>query len=98
MTTACLKPALAALMLVVMLWPPPSHAKEPGYSDADSHPLKVVYYLLQPVGKLLELAVFRPVHWVGSRLSPEPGTAMTRPRGCREAGRRPHRYCSSTVP
>lgn len=33
-----------------------------GYSDADSHPLRIVSYALHPVGYTLEWLISRPIH------------------------------------
>ncbi|HIF64257.1 MAG TPA: hypothetical protein EYG16_05230 [Deltaproteobacteria bacterium] len=71
---------LAALLLSAPLLPAlsPMHAmagsssSEAGaYEDADSQPLKVVYYLVYPVGKLIELLVFKPIQFVGSWMTGE---------------------------
>ena len=93
------RPAVVALLTVLLLSAPllpalsPMHAMagssspEAGaYEDTDSQPLKVVYYLVYPVGKLLELLVFRPIQFVGSwmtgeREEPDPaGTNRVGPR------------------
>jgi hypothetical protein len=42
------------------------------YRDAESHPFRVVSYLLNPVGVALEWAIFRPLHWAVSRPSTAP--------------------------
>ena len=66
----------------------------PRYDDTDSEPLKVGYMLLYPVGKLIELVVFRPIHAVASVTMPNPDD----PRGDdgirRCSGFRPRRDCS----
>src|SRR5579872_7310898 len=36
------------------------------YTDEDSHPLRIVAYLLAPIGFLLEWTVARPLHYVAS--------------------------------
>ena len=78
------RPAVVALLTALLLSAPllpalsPTHAmaesnsSETGaYEDTDSHPLKVVYYLVYPVGKLLELLVFKPIQFVGSWMTGE---------------------------
>lgn len=42
------------------------------YSDSESHPFRVIAYLLSPVGVALEWAIFRPLHWAVSRPSTAP--------------------------
>lgn len=34
------------------------------YDDSQAHPLRVVAYLVHPVGYALEWVVFRPFHWM----------------------------------
>lgn len=41
------------------------------YADSESHPFRVLAYLLNPVGVALEWVIFRPLHWVVS----QPNTA-----------------------
>jgi hypothetical protein len=36
------------------------------YTDEDSHPLRIVAYILAPIGFLLEWGVARPLHYVAS--------------------------------
>lgn len=89
------KPAVVALLTLLLLSAPllpalsPTHAvagsgsSEAGaYEDSDSQPLRVVYYLVYPVGKLLELLVFKPIQFVGSwmtgeREEPDPVSTKT---------------------
>ena len=45
----------------------PLAASADDYDDEKSgHPLRVVAYVLYPVGFLIDTLIFRPVHWVGS--------------------------------
>jgi hypothetical protein len=30
------------------------------------HPVRILAYVLHPVGVILDLAIFRPAHWIGS--------------------------------
>lgn len=80
--SASLLPALSPVDAVAG-----SSSSETGaYEDTDSQPLKVVYYLVYPVSKLLELLVFKPIQFVGSwmtgeREEPDPiGTKTVGPR------------------
>ncbi len=37
------------------------------YDDERSgHPLRIVAYLVHPIGVILDYLIFRPFHWVGS--------------------------------
>jgi len=51
----------------------PARALEarPFNRDYDDHPLQLVRYVLYPLGALVEYTVFRPAHYLGSRLIPE---------------------------
>lgn len=31
------------------------------------HPVRIIAYALHPVGVVLDLLIFRPAHWIGSR-------------------------------
>jgi hypothetical protein len=41
------------------------------YEDSQSHPLRVLAYLVHPFGYALEWAIFRPFHWVVSQPNTE---------------------------
>ncbi len=57
---------LSALVLTLALLAP-TVAVADEYDDSRSgHPLRVAAYLLHPVGVLLDYAIFRPAHWIGS--------------------------------
>lgn len=34
------------------------------YDDSQSSPLRIIAYIVHPVGYALEWAIFRPIHWV----------------------------------
>jgi hypothetical protein len=42
------------------------------YRDDESHPFRVLAYLVNPIGVGLEWAIFRPLHWAVSRPSTAP--------------------------
>jgi len=50
--------------------PPPPAAevsRMAGYEpDRAGHPLRVVAYVVHPVGVILDYAIFRPAYWIGS--------------------------------
>ena len=64
-----MKRSIAALSLVALLalsgsaWAVPNDE----YDDSQSYPLRVVAYLVSPIGVALEYVLFRPMHWVVSR-------------------------------
>ena len=35
-------------------------------SDHSGHPLRIIAYVLHPVGVILDTLIFRPVHWIAS--------------------------------
>jgi hypothetical protein len=43
--------------------PPPTPPYEPLRAG---HPLRIVAYVLHPVGVILDYAIFRPAYWLGS--------------------------------
>ena len=53
---------LAALMLAGAA---PLHAEDYDPQEA-GHPVRILAYVLHPVGYLLDRLIFRPAHWVGS--------------------------------
>ncbi|MGD9764355.1 MAG: hypothetical protein AB7V27_11620 [Candidatus Binatia bacterium] len=69
-----MKRLVAALMVASMLSFGPAAARgadrypdEDKYEDAFSHPLRLAYYIIHPVGYTLEWLVMRPLHFVFSR-------------------------------
>jgi hypothetical protein len=61
------KRLLAVLMVVFALSAPGvASAAEPvdAYDDSQSHPFRIIGYIVHPVGYALEWAIFRPIHWV----------------------------------
>lgn len=58
---------LVCLVLALALFAqaPPASADEYDPQRA-GHPLRIIAYGLHPVGVVLDLLVFRPVHWIGS--------------------------------
>jgi hypothetical protein len=64
---ASLRRSLAALSLLACL----AFAAAPATADEydahrAGHPLRVVAYVLHPIGVGLDYLLFRPAHWVGS--------------------------------
>jgi hypothetical protein len=57
--------ACSVLALAVMTLALPISADE--YDPQKSgHPLRILAYGVHPVGVVLDLLIFRPVHWIGS--------------------------------
>lgn len=54
------------LLLGASLVASPATADRYDSSDA-GHPLRIVAYVLHPVGVILDYLIFRPAHWLGSR-------------------------------
>lgn len=58
--------ALVALLVVAMS--APALADRAGYdSEKAGHPVKIAYYVLYPVGFIIDVLVLRPAHWLGQR-------------------------------
>jgi len=63
--------AVAALALLAVASPAAAEEYDETYSG---HPLRVVAYVLHPVGVILDTLIFRPFHWIGSH---EPFKTLT---------------------
>ncbi|MEE3329531.1 MAG: hypothetical protein VX246_01575 [Myxococcota bacterium] len=58
---------LVGLMVAVSLLSAPLAATADDYdSEKSGHPLRVIGYILYPVGLLIDTLIFRPAHWIGS--------------------------------
>ena len=55
--------SLAATALLLTASPIAADEYDPQYAG---HPLRVIAYAVHPVGVMLDLLIFRPVHWIGS--------------------------------
>ena len=55
--------AVAAFALLAAASPAAAEEYDETYSG---HPLRVVAYVLHPVGVILDTLIFRPFHWIGS--------------------------------
>ena len=63
-----LRRCLAALPLVALLALVAAPAAADEYDARRAgHPLRVVAYVLHPIGVALDYLLFRPAHWVGSQ-------------------------------
>ena len=63
----------AAVALAMLAVASPAASEE--YDDTYSgHPLRIIGYILHPVGVILNTLIFRPFHWVGSH---EPFKTLT---------------------
>ena len=43
----------------------PSSAEE-YHADRSGHPLRVLAYIVHPIGVILDTLIHRPLHWIGS--------------------------------
>jgi len=57
--------ALAMLVLAAALAAAPAARADEYDSQEAGHPLRVVAYVLHPVGVALDYLIFRPAHWLG---------------------------------
>jgi hypothetical protein len=67
--------ALVVLLAAVLAWPLVSYAEDQGgwqlhdpneYQQEDSHPVRIIGYLLSPVGFALEWGIARPLHYLAT--------------------------------
>ncbi len=57
---------LATVSLLAMLAVASPAAAEEYDETYTGHPLRVIAYVLHPVGVILDTLIFRPFHWIGS--------------------------------
>ena len=76
-----MKRLIVALTLITLMLSTPAFAAEPvdEYDDSQAHPLRVIAYLVNPVGYALEWILFRPIHYV-----------VAQPRFVKVFGHEPH--------
>ena len=55
--------AVAALTILAVASPAAAEEYDETYTG---HPLRVIAYVLHPVGVILDTLIFRPFHWIGS--------------------------------
>jgi hypothetical protein len=69
-----MKRVLAVIMLSVTLAlsAGPAAAVPDNYDDTQSHPLRIIAYLVYPIGFAAEWLIFRPFHYLVSRPDMEP--------------------------
>ena len=81
----------AAVLLSASLLIAPIARAETLYTDEDSDYLKVSSFFLEPVGRILEWVVFRPIHFVHHLIDPTDRPDGVDDRVCN--GLRPRRGC-----
>ena len=60
-----MRPLLAALVLAVLALGAPAEAPAHPHSSQDAgHPIRIAAHALYPVGWLLDVVIFRPLHWI----------------------------------
>jgi hypothetical protein len=64
----CLRRLLCTgfLSLALLVLAAPSGAADDYDSKEAGHPVRIVAYLLHPVGVILDTVIFRPAYWLGS--------------------------------
>ncbi len=67
--------AVAALTILAVASPAAAEEYDETYTG---HPLRVIAYVLHPVGVILDTLIFRPFHWIGSH---EPFKTLVGQRG-----------------
>jgi hypothetical protein len=84
--------SIAGMVLVLTLAAFPGAGRaETLYEDADSEYLKVASFFVEPVGRILEWVVFRPIHAVHHWITPAQTLDGRPAREC--TGLRPRRDC-----
>ena len=57
----------AALLVALVLSGTGPAAAESYDSKRSGHPLRVLAYIVHPIGVILDTLIFRPFHWLGSK-------------------------------
>jgi len=57
---------LAAVVALAMLGAASPAVAEEYDETYSGHPLRVIAYVLHPIGVILDTLIFRPFHWIGS--------------------------------
>ena len=63
---------IGTLALLLLTWMPLRASAHDAYDDSESHPLRLVAYVIHPIGFALEWLVMRPIHFVVSQPQLEP--------------------------
>lgn len=63
---------LGSVLLLGFAFATPADADSRYNSKRSGHPLRIIGYVLHPVGYLLDTVIARPLHWVVTRESLEP--------------------------
>lgn len=83
------------LLLGSLLAPLSARAGQEPYTDEDANPLRIVYYFVYPFGKLLEMAVTKPLYDLGGYVSPYHHIDEKRSSAC--SRERPARDCTAVI-
>ncbi len=84
-----------AVALIGMLLAAPALARAAEYTDEDSNPFRIVYYLVYPFGKALEYTVTRPLHAASWYVAPFHHIDEKHPNDC--SRERPARRCTKSI-
>ena len=86
----------ATLSAAVMLtWSSSSLAWDTTYPSDGDHPLRIVHYFVDPIGRFLEWTVTRPMAIVGNEVAPYQHIDSKGFTGC--SRERPARSCTNVI-
>jgi hypothetical protein len=77
----CAALALSTPMLARAQYSDTDQQNPKEYTQEDSHPLRIIAYILSPIGFVLEWTIARPLHWIATNPYTPPvfGAATTEP-------------------
>ena len=55
----------AVIAVVLLATAAPVAQADPHDSERSAHPVRIIAYLLHPIGVVLDYALLRPAHWLG---------------------------------
>ena len=87
--------AAAFGLLLALSHPLPALAGDSWYPEDGDHPLRIVHYVVGPIGRILEWTVTRPLAYVGSKVAPYQHINAREEKIC--SRERPGRSCTDSA-
>ncbi len=82
-------------LLLALSHPLPARAGDSSYPEDGDHPLRIVHYVVGPIGHILEWTVTRPLAYLGSKVAPYQHINAREEKIC--SRERPGRSCTDSA-